>query len=62
MIVEDEAIYRLFVIALLFNLHGFFGVSSEREVGKGYCDIMLTSKRPGIPNIVMELKKGCSES
>ncbi|MFT0899546.1 AAA family ATPase [Candidatus Methanoprimaticola sp. MG2] len=57
-ILDDEATYQAYLIGLLFNLHDQYDIKAEREVGKGYCDILMSSKVAGVPSIVIELKRG----
>ncbi len=60
-ILDDEATYQTYLIGLLFNLRDQYTIQAEREVGKGYCDIILTSKRADIPHLILEIKHSKNE-
>lgn len=49
--------YEILCIALLMHLEGPYEVTNEIHTGKGYCDILLKSNRPDLPNVLMELKR-----
>ncbi len=60
-ILDDEATYQAYLIGLLFNLRDQYTIQAERESGKGYCDIILISKRIDIPHLIVELKHSKNE-
>jgi hypothetical protein len=54
---DVEAHYHLFLLGLLVLLDGeHFEVRSNRESGRGRCDLMLLPKKEGSPGVVIELK------
>ena len=58
---RDENAYEMVLMTLLYALSEKYSVKTEREGGNGRIDILLTSKIPGNPNIIVELKRTDSE-
>ncbi len=56
-ILDDEASYQAYLVGLFFHLHHLFDIRPERETGKGYCDILMKSRRSDVPSIVIEIKR-----
>jgi hypothetical protein len=53
---EPERVYHAFLLGLLVWLGPRHQVTSKREAGYGRCDLMIVSREPGQPGVVMELK------
>ena len=58
---RDENAYEMVLMTLLYALSEKYSVKTEREGGNGRIDILLISKIPGNPNIIVELKRTDSE-
>ncbi len=58
---RDENAYEMVVMTMLYSLINRYSVRTEREEGNGRIDILLTSKIPGNPNIIVELKVADAE-
>ena len=56
-LLTDEKDYQLIIAAAAMSLLGRYSVKLEKESGNGRADIIMAPNRPGIPNIVFELKK-----
>jgi hypothetical protein len=54
---QDEVFYHAFVLGLLVSMEKTHTVRSNREVGYGRSDVVITPKRAGDPGIVLEFKK-----
>jgi hypothetical protein len=54
---QDEAFYHAFVLGLLVSMEKTHTVRSNREVGYGRSDVIITPKVPGLPGVVLEFKK-----
>jgi hypothetical protein len=54
---QDEAFYHAFVLGLLVSMEKTHMVRSNREVGYGRSDVIITPKTPGLPGVVLEFKK-----
>jgi hypothetical protein len=54
---QDEAFYHAFVLGLLVSMEKTHTVRSNREVGYGRSDVLITPKIPGLPGVVLEFKK-----
>lgn len=54
---QDEAFYHAFVLGLLVSMERSHTVRSNREVGYGRSDVVITPKRAGDPGVVLEFKK-----
>ncbi len=55
---EPERVYHAFMLGLLVWLGPRYRVSSNREAGHGRCDLMIASRTPGQPGVVMETQDG----
>lgn len=55
---QDEAFYHAFMLGLLVTLEETHAVRSNRESGHGRADLLIIPKRPGLPGVVMEFKRG----
>jgi len=56
-VLSKEKDYQLIISAAAMSLLGKYSVKLEKETGNGRADILLIPNRPGLPNIIMELKK-----
>ena len=56
-VLSKEKDYQLIIAAAAMSLLGRYSVKLEKETGNGRADILLIPNRPGLPNIIMELKK-----
>jgi hypothetical protein len=56
-VLSKEKDYQLIISAAAMSLLGRYSVKLEKETGNGRADILLIPNRPGLPNIIMELKK-----
>jgi hypothetical protein len=54
---QDEVFYHAFVLGLLVSMEKTHTVRSNREVGYGRSDVIITPKIPGLPGVVLEFKK-----
>jgi hypothetical protein len=54
---QDEAFYHAFVLGLLVSMEKTHMVRSNREVGYGRSDVIITPKVLGLPGVVLEFKK-----
>ena len=61
-LLTDEKSYQLIIGAAAMCLLGRYTVSLEKESGDGRADITMIPNRPGLPNVVLELKLSKSES
>ncbi len=57
----DEGRYQAILAAIAFEREGRYEVSAEKESGDGRHDILMKTRCPRFPNIVIELKKADSE-
>ena len=57
----DEERYQAILAAIAFEREGRYEVSAEKESGDGRHDILMKTRYPRFPNIVIELKKADSE-
>ena len=57
----DEGRYQAILAAITFEREGRYEVSAEKESGDGRHDILMKTRYPRFPNIVIELKKADSE-
>ena len=57
----DEGRYQAILAAIAFEREGRYEVSAEKESGDGRHDILMKTRYPRFPNIVIELKKADSE-
>lgn len=56
-IMSHEHSYEIMCIALLMHLEGPYEIFNELHSGKGYCDILLKSRTPSLPHILLKLKR-----
>jgi len=56
-LLKDENAYQLFLTGVLLQLLGKYEVKADFENGKGRYDILLRSNAPGLPHIIIELKR-----
>ncbi len=61
LLLADEATYHAILAAIVFSRDGRYEISIDRESGDGRHDILMKSKFPRYPNIVVEIKKANSE-
>jgi hypothetical protein len=54
---QDEAFYHAFLLGLLVRFSATHEVRSNRETGLGRADVLMIPRRPGLPGVVMELKR-----
>ncbi len=59
---QDEAFYHAFMLGLLVTLERTHAVRSNRETGDGRADLLIIPKRPGLPGVVLEFKRGGGRS
>ena len=52
----SENSYHMFLMGICTWLRGDYEIESNKEVGKGRCDIILKSKNEGYPSYIIELK------
>ncbi len=57
-----EKLYHGLVVGLLVGLGSKYEVRSNRESGRGRCDVLVLPKKAGEPGVVMELKRVNVES
>ncbi len=57
LLLADEANYHAILAAIIFSREGRYEISIDRESGDGRHDILMKSKFPRYPNIVVEIKK-----
>ncbi|MBQ8644413.1 MAG: PD-(D/E)XK nuclease domain-containing protein, partial [Candidatus Methanomethylophilaceae archaeon] len=62
LMLDDEHVYQAFITGLLLHLSGRYRVSAEFERGNGRYDIMLESRNPDRPHIVLEIKRSRSDT
>ena len=62
LMLDDEHVYQAFITGLLLHLSGRYRVSAEFERGNGRYDIMLESRNPDRPHIVLEIKRSRSDA
>lgn len=55
---RPEVFYHAFVLGLLVDMEESHRVRSNREVGYGRTDVVITPKKVGDPGIVLEFKQG----
>ena len=55
---RPEVFYHAFVLGLLVDMEESHAVRSNREVGYGRTDVVITPKKAGQPGIVLEFKQG----
>lgn len=60
-LLTDEASYQLIIGAAAMCLLGRYTVALEKESGDGRADITMVPNRPGLPNVILELKLSRSE-
>ena len=53
---SDETSYELIVLTILHAILGDYEVTSQKEAGNGRADLILISRREGMPHIIIELK------
>ena len=56
-VLKDERAYQLFLTGVLLRMSGKYDVKAEFENGKGRYDILLKSRVPDSPPVVIELKR-----
>ena len=56
-ILTREKDYQLILAAMAMNRCGRYEIRLEKEAGIGRADIIMKPTRPGLPNIIFELKK-----
>ena len=62
LMLDNEHVYQAFITGLLLHLSGRYRVSAEFERGNGRYDIMLESRNPDRPHIVLEIKRSKSDT
>ncbi|MBU3874877.1 ATP-binding protein [Faecalicatena sp. AGMB00832] len=53
---KDENSYHMMMLGICITLSGDYEISSNREWGYGRSDILLRSKSPASPHVIMEFK------
>lgn len=61
-LLSKEKDYQLIIAAAAMSRLGRYSVKLEEESGNGRADITLRPNRPGLPNIIFELKKTQSKT
>jgi hypothetical protein len=54
---SNEKVYQAIITALLLSLARKYTIKAEFENGKGRYDILMESRVPGCPHVVIELKR-----
>ena len=62
LLLKDEGDYHLILATIVLGREGRYRVSIDRESGNGRPDILMESRHPKYPNIVVEIKKAQSDS
>ena len=57
LLLKDEGDYHLILATIVLGREGRYRISIDRESGNGRPDILMESRHPKYPNIVVEIKK-----
>ena len=61
LLLKDEGDYHLILATIVLGREGRYRISIDRESGNGRPDILMESRHPKYPNIVVEIKKAQSD-